>query len=262
VGTGVAYPSNDWLHASLALVVALALQVGVNYANDYSDGVRGTDEVRVGPMRLVATGTKPARAVKRAAFLSFGVAAVAGFALALRTSPWLIAVGLAAIVAAWRYTGGESPYGYRGLGEVFVFIFFGPVAVVGTAFVQSRSLTWVAWVASIPIGLIICAILVVNNLRDRPRDAQVGKHTVAVRLGDRLTRALFIILILAPFVVALAVMPERPWAWLTLGAMPQAIWLSRFVAAGAVGMDLVRALARTSGLLLAFSTLFTVGLVL
>ena len=262
VGTAAAHPDVDPLHAGLALVVALALQVGVNYANDYSDGVRGTDRERVGPLRLVASGAKTASAVKSAALLSFSIAAVAGLIVSLRTNVWLLAVGAAAIVAAWRYTGGRSPYGYRGLGEVFVFLFFGPVAVVGTAYVQSGEVKAEAWLAALPIGLLITAILVVNNLRDRPTDAEAGKQTLAVRIGDRGTRALFVFMVLAPFVGVLALMPWRPLAWLALAALPQAIWLVRFVAAGAVGMDLVRALGRTSALLISFATLLTIGMLL
>jgi 1,4-dihydroxy-2-naphthoate polyprenyltransferase len=262
VGTGVAWPTINLAHALLALVVALALQVGVNYANDYSDGIRGTDQERVGPLRLVASGTKSASAVKAAAFSSFGVAALAGFGLAARSSWWLIAVGVAAIVSAWRYTGGRSPYGYRGLGEIFVFIFFGPVAVVGTTFVQTGRLSALALAASVPVGLLICAVLVINNLRDRQTDLASSKRTLAVRVGDRLTRALFVYLVLAPFVGALGLVIARPWSALTLLALPQAIWLTRFVAAGAQGSDLVRGLGRTGQLLLSFSALLTLGLVL
>lgn len=262
VGTAAAAPAIHLVHAVLALCVSLALQIGVNYANDHSDGVRGTDANRVGPVRLVASGTKSAGAVRNAAFIAFAVAAAAGLVLAVRTSIWLIAVGGAAIIAAWRYTGGQSPYGYRGLGEVFVFIFFGPVAVVGTTYVQTGTLPIESWIASLPIGLLITAILVVNNLRDRPRDADAGKHTLAVRLGDRATRALFVTMILSPFSGALALMLWRPFAWLALGGLPQAIRLARFIAAGAVERDLIRALARTSGLLLTFSALLTIGMLL
>jgi 1,4-dihydroxy-2-naphthoate polyprenyltransferase len=262
VGTGVAWPDLHVGHALLALVVALTLQVGVNYANDYSDGIRGTDQERVGPLRLVASGTKAAVAVKRAALGAFACAAIAGLVLSARTSWWLIAVGAAAIISAWRYTGGDSPYGYRGLGEVFVFIFFGPVAVVGTTFVQTGRMPLLAWAASIPVGLLICAVLVINNLRDRQTDSVSGKRTLAVRLGDRLTRALFIFMLLAPFVAALTLMLTRPWVALTLLALPQAIWLSRFVGAGAQGGDLVHGLGRTGQLLLSFSALLTLGLIL
>jgi len=165
-----------------ALVVSLALQIGVNYANDYSDGIRGTDADRVGPMRLTGSGRKSPGAVKRAAFLSFGVAAVAGLSLAVATSWWLIAVGLLAIAAAWFYTGGPRPYGYAGLGEVFVFVFFGVVATTGSAFVQIERITPLTLLVSIPVGLFATALLVVNNLRDIPGDTESGKRTLAVRL--------------------------------------------------------------------------------
>lgn len=262
VGTGVAVPETSVTSGALALVVALALQVGVNFANDYSDGVRGTDQVRVGPIRLVASGIRPAKSVRLAAFIAFAVAALAGLLLASRTSWWLILVGAAAIIAAWQYTGGVSPYGYRGWGELFVFIFFGPVAVVGTVYVHTQSFPLLAWIASVPVGLLICAILVINNLRDRFTDQDAGKATLAVRLGDRRTRALFISMILIPFVAATAMVPARPWTWISLFALPQAIWLSRFVAAGAQGADLVRGLGKTGQLVLVYSALLTLGLVL
>ncbi|MEY4174892.1 MAG: 1,4-dihydroxy-2-naphthoate octaprenyltransferase, partial [Actinomycetota bacterium] len=181
-----------WWRALLALVVSLALQVGVNYANDYSDGVRGTDDQRVGPVRLVASGLASAGAVKRAALLAFGVAAVAGLVLAAVTSWWLLAVGAAAILAGWFYTGGPKPYGYLGLGEVFVFVFFGLVATVGTTYVVSERVNTVAWLAGCVAGCLACALLVVNNLRDIPTDREVGKRTLAVRLGDRATRHFYL----------------------------------------------------------------------
>jgi len=183
--------------ALLAAVVALSLQIGVNYANDYSDGIRGTDADRVGPMRLVGAGAAPAPQVKGAAFVCFGVAALAGLVIILLTGHWwLIAVGLACIVAAWFYTGGSRPYGYAGWGEVFVFIFFGLGAVLGTHFIISSRLSWASLVAAIGVGALACALLVVNNLRDVPTDREAGKHTLATRLGDRRTRIFFGILIL------------------------------------------------------------------
>ena len=181
----------------LALIVALALQVGVNYANDYSDGVRGTDdERRVGPLRLVGSGLVPAPSVKRASIIAFAVAGVVGAGLAVVVGPELLLVGAASLVAGWTYTGGPKPYGYLGLGEVFVFVFFGLVATVGTTFVAVRSVTVVSLIAGCGVGALACALLVVNNLRDRPRDAEVGKRTLAVRLGDRRTRALYALLVL------------------------------------------------------------------
>src|ERR671912_1991678 len=190
VGTGaaVALGGFDLLAALLALLVALALQVAVNYANDYSDGTRGTDADRVGPMRLVGSGAAAPGQVLVAAALAFGVAALAGLALAALSSWWLVAVGAFCIVAAWTYTGGPIPYGYRALGEVFVFVFFGLVAVVGTTFAQTRSVDGLAVAAAVPIGLLSVALLVVNNLRDIEGDAAVGKRTLAGPLGDPGTR--------------------------------------------------------------------------
>jgi 1,4-dihydroxy-2-naphthoate octaprenyltransferase len=190
VGTGAAAALDGFrpVPALLALVVALALQVAVNYANDYSDGRRGTDADRVGPMRLVGSGAAAPRQVLVAACLSFGVAGVAGLGLAALSSWWLVAVGAVCMVAAWTYTGGPIPYGYRALGEVFVFVFFGPVAVVGTTYVQTLTLPGLAFAVSVPVGFLIVAILVVNNLRDIDGDALVGRRTLAVLLGDRVRR--------------------------------------------------------------------------
>lgn len=184
----------------LAAVVALALQVGVNYANDYSDGIRGTDDDRVGPMRLVGSEAAPARAVKLAAFTCFGIAALAGLVIVVTTQAWwLLLVGVACILAAWFYTGGRSPYGYAGLGEVFVFIFFGLVATAGTMFVQVGAVSAEAWGAAVAIGLLSCAVLMVNNIRDLKQDRVAGKRTLAVLVGDRAARILFAVLTLVPF---------------------------------------------------------------
>jgi 1,4-dihydroxy-2-naphthoate octaprenyltransferase len=192
VGTAAAFSQSGvvWWRAAAALVVSLAVQIGTNYANDYSDGIRGTDDVRVGPVRLVASGLKPAPAVKRAAFLSFGVAAVAGLALALAVAWWLVLVGAACFAAGWFYTGGSKPYGYAGLGELAVFVFFGVVATAGSAFVHTGHVTLLALGASVPVGALATALLVVNNLRDIPTDTAAGKRTLAVRLGDGETRVL------------------------------------------------------------------------
>ncbi|MGZ4427235.1 MAG: 1,4-dihydroxy-2-naphthoate polyprenyltransferase, partial [Nocardioidaceae bacterium] len=200
-GTGVAVYEDGfvWWKALLALVVALALQVGVNYANDYSDGIRGTDQDRVGPLRLVGSGAASPRSVKLAAFASFGVACLVGLVLAVTTAWWLVAVGAVCVVAAWFYTGGASPYGYRGLGEVMVFVFFGLVAVVGTTYVQTGAFSLSAVYAAVGVGALACAILVANNLRDIPTDRASGKRTLAVLLGDERTRYLY------AFLVALAV---------------------------------------------------------
>lgn len=186
-----------WWRVAAAAVVSLALQVGTNYANDYSDGVKGTDAERVGPVRLVASGLASARSVKLAALAAFGVAAVAGAVLALVAGPELFVVGALAIAAGWFYTGGPKPYGYYGFGELFVFVFFGLVATAGTTYVLLERLTWLAVAASVPVGLLACALLVVNNLRDIPTDTVAGKKTLAVRLGDRATRQMYTGLILA-----------------------------------------------------------------
>jgi 1,4-dihydroxy-2-naphthoate octaprenyltransferase len=220
VGTGVAIGDSRFIawRAALALVVSLALQVGTNYANDYSDGIRGTDDVRVGPVRLVASGLAAPAEVKRAAIVSFGVAAVAGLVLALVTSPWLLVVGAASIAAGWLYTGGPRPYGYYGFGELFVFVFFGLVAVAGTAFVQEERLTWLMIAAAVPVGLLCTAILVVNNLRDIPSDTVAGKKTLAVRMGDDQTRTLFRSLVSASPVLASLV--SLPWALPVIAVFP------------------------------------------
>jgi 1,4-dihydroxy-2-naphthoate octaprenyltransferase len=262
VGSGVAagYDRFSLWRAALALAVALALQIGVNYANDYSDGVRGTDERRVGPVRLVAAGLAPPRQVLAAAVASFAVACVAGLVLSIATSWWLLLVGVAAVAAAWTYTGGRHPYGYHGLGEVAVFAFFGLAAVVGTAYVQVDRITWLEFAAAVPVGLLACALLVINNLRDIPSDKVAGKRTLAVMIGDTRTRALYAGCALIPFAVAMAIAPARPLALLTLVALPLAVLPIRSVRAGAQGAALIGALGRTGRLQLAFGVLLTLGL--
>jgi len=262
IGTGVAFgygKFSAW-RAVLALVVALFLQIGVNYANDYSDGIRGSDEQRVGPTRLVAAGLVPARQVLAAAFACFFCACVAGLVLAIFTSWWLILVGAAAVGAAWFYTGGSRPYGYRGLGEVAVFAFFGLAAVAGTAYVQMGRLSWLGLIAALPAGLLSCALLMINNLRDIGSDADVGKRTLAVRLGDPRSRMVYMTCLLVPFVIALAVTPARPLTALTLLTLPLALGPIRAVRAGAAGPALIRALGQTGRLQLAFGAALTIGL--
>ena len=195
VGAAIAYPKFNLLNALLCLVVGLALQIAVNYANDYSDGVRGTDSERVGPTRLVASGLATAAEVKRAAYIAFGIAAIAGIYLSMRSSLVLLAIGALAIVAAWRYTGGTNPYGYRGLGELYVFIFFGLVATLGTFYAQTGMITLEATVAAISNGAVACALLAVNNIRDIEGDTKVGKLTMAVRIGDTRARRFYMLLI-------------------------------------------------------------------
>ena len=251
------------VRALLALVVALALQVGVNYANDYSDGIRGTDEERVGPVRLVGQGLAEPAAVRRAAFLSFGLAALAGLALVLITHAWwLVLLGLAAIVAAWFYTGGSHPYGYVGLGELFVFVFFGPVAVAGTTYVQTLAITPLSLFAGVACGSLSVAILLANNLRDIPTDRLAGKRTLAVRLGDRGTRIAYSLAVAAPFLITLGMaIAGIPWALTGLLAMPLGIRPARTVRGGAIGRDLVPVLAGTGLLLLGYAVALSAGLV-
>ena len=262
IGSGVAlgYGRFSWWRALLALVVALALQVGVNFANDYSDGIRGSDERRVGPVRLVAAGLAPPRQVLLAALGFFLAAGVAGLALAAVTSWWLVAVGAACIAAAWFYTGGPKPYGYSGLGEVFVFLCFGVVAVAGTAYVQMKALTWLGLAASVPAGLLACALLMVNNLRDIGTDTVAGKRTLAVMLGDARSRAGYVLTLLVPFGVAALLAFFRPLTLLTALALPLARPAVRSVRAGASGPALIRALGQTGRLQLAFGIAFTIGL--
>jgi 1,4-dihydroxy-2-naphthoate polyprenyltransferase len=262
IGSGVAagYDRFSWWRALLALGVALTLQVGVNFANDYSDGVRGSDEVRVGPVRLVAAGLAAPRQVLSAAFGCFAAAGAAGLALAAVTSWWLVAVGAACIAAAWFYTGGPRPYGYHGLGEVFVFTFFGVVAVAGTAYVQMGRFSWLALAASVPAGLLACALLIVNNLRDIRTDTQAGKRTLAVLLGDPRSRIAYAAALLLPFVCAAAIAAWRPFVLLVALTLPLARIPLRSVRAGASGPALIRALGQTGRLQLAFGIAFTVGL--
>ena len=232
----------------LCLGVALALQVGVNYANDYSDGIRGTDDVRVGPVRLTASGLARPGAVKRAAFLCFGVAAVLGSVIVMISGHWwLLVVGAASILAAWYYTGGSRPYGYRGLGEVMVFVFFGLVATVGTTLVTFGSAPPVSWVAAVGIGALASALLVVNNLRDLTADAEVGKRTLATRLGDSGTRVFFVALLVAGAVSVLGVMAlSTPWAGLGLLGFVLVLGPAARLLGGAIGRDLIAMLQATS----------------
>lgn len=242
------------------LVVALAIQVGTNYANDYSDGIRGTDEARVGPVRLVASGLAAPAAVKRAALASFGVATAAGLALAIAVGPQLLAVGAASIAAGWLYTGGPRPYGYAGLGEVFVFVFFGMVATAGSAYVQTGHLHALELVAAVPVGLLAVALLVVNNLRDIPGDTAAAKRTLAVRVGDGRTRTMYVGCLVLAFASLVLAGADRGGALVALLAVPLAVGPVRAVRAGARGPALVPVLSDTGRLQLAFGVLLTVGL--
>jgi len=262
VGTGAAAAAGAFRpgRALLALVVALALQVGVNYANDYSDGIRGTDDDRLGPLRLVGGGHAAPARVLRAALLCFGVAAASGLVLSALTSWWALLVGAVAIAAAWGYTGGAKPYGYRGFGEVSVFVFFGLVAVLGTTYVQAERLTWVAFAGGVACGALACAILVTNNLRDIPTDTASGKRTLAVVLGDRRSRVLYPSLVLAALLVPLLVAPAVPTALVALLAAPLAVAPVNAVRDGVVGRDLVPVLAQTGVLQLVYGVLLGIGL--
>lgn len=264
VGTGAAYGYGEanWWRALLAGVVALALQVGVNYANDYSDGVRGTDAARVGPLRLVAGGLAQPRAVKRAALISFAVAAGAGLALGAMAGWWLVGVGAACIGAAWLYTGGPKPYGYQGWGEVAVFAFFGLVATTGTAYVQTQRLTLLEVLACVPVGLASVSLLAVNNLRDISGDAAAGKRTLAVRLGDRGARALYASCLLGACALVAPLAVWRPWALLALVSFALCARPLREVLGGAEGRRLVGVLGATAQVQLALGLLLAVGLAL
>ena len=264
VGTGLAAHESSVapVRALLALMVAVALQVGVNYANDYSDGIKGTDEARVGPVRLVGQQLASPQSVRLAAILSFAVASLCGVALvALVGQWWLLLVGVACVAAAWLYTGGPRPYGYIGLGEVFVFVFFGLVPVVGTYYVQALSVSSASIVASVCIGLLACAVLVTNNLRDIPTDRASGKRTLAVRLGDRRTRWLYVGLIVgaaaATFVLAALV---SWWLLATLAAFALAASPITVIRSGAAGPALVPALKQTGLLVLGFGLVLAAGL--
>ena len=260
VATSLAGSNADFAMAGLALVVSLALQVGVNYANDYSDGIKGTDDNRVGPTRLVASGLASAKSVKQAAFLSFAVAAAVGLVLAISTSLWLVAVGAAAIFAAWTYTGSKRPYGYLGLGEISVFLFFGLVATMGSYYVQTQEITWQSFIVAIPMGCLACAILAINNLRDRAQDELVGKRTLAVRLGDSGARKLFIGLLLMAHLVTIAIPAEN--TLLTLILLPQTIVIAKKVREGATGAALIPLLGKTGQLQLWFAVALSLALVL
>ena len=252
----------NWFNALLALAVSLLLQIGVNYSNDYSDGVRGTDSERVGPIRLVASGLATSKQVKQAAFLAFFLASVSGLILALRTSPWLIAVGVIAIIAAWNYTGGKNPYGYLGFGEISVFIFFGVVATVGSYFAQSQKISWQSLLISIPMGSLACSILAINNLRDLPKDSLVNKKTLAVRLGDlRARKALIGLLIVSQITSALAYL-ITPWALITLIAIPLTLGISKAISSGQSGKELIPLLGKAGELQLATALLITLALTL
>jgi len=255
VGAADALGDVPWLRAGLALAVALTLIIGVNYANDYSDGIRGTDTDRVGPMRLVGSGTATPEAVRTAAFACFGAAAVAGVAVvALSGRWWLLVLGAACIAGAWFYTGGRRPYGYAGLGELAVFVFFGPVAVLGTQYVLSGRISSTGAALAAAVGALSAAVLVANNLRDIPTDTAVGKRTLAVGLGDRRTRVLYATLVSVPLVVTAGLaVTVTPAALLGLLAAPLVVPAIRRVRGGAAGRDLIAVLRDTGLAMLAWA---------
>ena len=262
-GAAVGLGAADAVRAVLALLLALALQVGVNYANDYSDGVRGTDDDRVGPLRLTGSRLAAPAAVRTAALASFAVAGVLGTVLVALTGQWwLLAVGAAAVAAAWLYTGGPRPYGYAGLGELFVFVFFGLVAVLGTTYTQAGRVDRQAVAAAVGVGVLACALLVVNNLRDVPTDAAAGKRTLAVRLGVARTRALYVALVAVAYAAVVIAAAGRPWAILALGSLPLAVAPVRAVRSGAAGPALLPVLRDTGRLELGYALALAVGLAL
>lgn len=259
IGTSYAEKIN-WSNAFLALVVSLFLQIAVNFANDYSDGVRGTDTHRIGPVRLVASGLASADSVKVASFISFLIAAIAGIVLAVYISPWLLIVGAVSIWAAWGYTGGKKPYGYFGFGELSVFIFFGLVATVGSYYIQTEQFKWQIFLLAMPVGTLSCAILVINNLRDLPQDMLVGKRTMAVRIGEKNTRVFFMFLLVIAQLTALAATGISALALLTLVCAPIIYRVGTQVLNGAVGAELIEALSRTAKLQLLMAILLATAL--
>jgi 1,4-dihydroxy-2-naphthoate octaprenyltransferase len=261
-GTGAAawLEAASWWKALLALVVAVALIIGVNYANDYSDGIRGTDDVRSGPLRLVGSRLASPKSVLTAAVASLAVGAAAGLVLAWFSAPWLIAVGAVCIAGAWLYTGGSKPYGYSGLGEVAVFVFFGLVAVLGTQYTQALRVDWVGVTLAVATGCLSSAVLVANNLRDIPTDAQSGKITLAVRLGDTKTRALFQTLMVVAFALTLLLMLATPWCAVGLVALPLAVRAAKPVRNGSAGKDLIPVLKHTGLTMLVWAVAVAVAL--
>ena len=261
VGTSFA-PKINWINAGLALIVSLSLQIAVNFSNDYSDGIRGTDANRVGPTRLVATGLATAKAVRTAAFLSFAIACLAGTLLSLNTTLWLILVGMISVLAAWGYTGGKRPYGYLGFGEFSVFIFFGLVATIGSYYVQTQQINWQIVLLSIPVGSLSCAILVINNLRDRPLDEMAGKQTLAVKLGDQKTRFFYGFLLLITQLSVLLAIGINKKISLALICLPLAYKVLMQVLRGAKGEELIAVLGKTARVQLITAVLISVALLI
>ena len=249
-----------WINAALALIVALFLQIAVNYANDYSDGIKGTDQNRIGPIRLVASGLASAVAVRNAAYISFLIAAIAGSILSFNTSMWLFIIGGISILAAWGYTGGKKPYGYIGFGELSVFVFFGLVATIGSYYIQSEELNWQIFLLSIPVGCLSCAVLVINNLRDLSNDKLVGKRTLAVLLGDKKTRNFYIVLLVISQLVSISAAVIDIKMLFTLICIPMAVNVIKKIATGVESIELIPILGKTARLQLLLAVITAAAL--
>lgn len=265
IGSAAAFELSSFLllNALLALLVGTLMQVGVNYANDYSDGIRGTDDHRVGPLRLTASGTASARAVKTASFACFGAALVAGLILiVLSQAWWLLLVGLACVLAGWGYTGGSNPYGYLGLGDVFVFVFFGLVATLGTTYTQAGQVSLPAFIGAVGTGVIAMALLMANNVRDIPTDIEAGKRTLAVRLGDDAARISYVMMLALAIFLPLVLVENHPWILIVLLAGPICLMPSWLMLKGKRRKSLIPVLKQTGMINLAYSGLFSLGLVL
>lgn len=249
-----------WINAALALIVALFLQIAVNYANDYSDGIKGTDQNRIGPIRLVASGLASAEAVRNAAYISFLIAAIAGSILSFNISMWLFIIGGISILAAWGYTGGKKPYGYIGFGELSVFVFFGLVATIGSYYIQSEELNWQIFLLSIPVGCLSCAVLVINNLRDLSNDKLVGKRTLAVLLGDKKTRNFYIVLLVISQLVSISAAVIDIKMLFTLICIPMGVTVIKKIATGVGGIELISILGKTARLQLLLAVITAAAL--
>ncbi|EMY34556.1 1,4-dihydroxy-2-naphthoate octaprenyltransferase [Arthrobacter crystallopoietes BAB-32] len=265
VGSAAAYDLEAFhpLRALLALLIAVLFQVGVNYANDYSDGIRGTDDVRVGPVRLTASGLASPRSVKYAAFGCFGAAMLCGLLLVILSGTWpLLLVGVGCVLAAWGYTGGKNPYGYIGLGEVFVFLFFGIVATMGTTYTQALAVSWSSFLGAVSIGLLASALLMANNVRDIPTDREAGKKTLAVRIGDDAARVSYVMMLALALLLPLLLVNDHPWILLVLLVAPLCITPSWVMLRGHRRQDLIPVLKQTGVVSLCFAAAFTLGMVL
>ncbi|SQG63971.1 1,4-dihydroxy-2-naphthoateoctaprenyltransferase [Corynebacterium renale] len=264
VGSAAAYYNGEfsWWRGLLALIVSWALIIGVNFSNDYSDGIRGTDEDRTGPLRLTGSGLAAPETVKRAAFICFGVAALAGIVLAIDVAWWLILVGMFCIAGAWFYTGGKNPYGYRGFGEVAVFIFFGLIAVLGTEFIHREKLSWVGLACAVGVGAISAGVNLANNLRDIPTDQASGKITLAVTLGDARTRLVYCLLVATPFIMSILLAFASPWTLLSFAALALVLPAARPVVRGVTGKALIPVIGATGKAMLAWAVLTALGLIL